>query len=475
MANNIVKYSFWSISQRYIPSIIHIVATLFITRMINPSDFGEVALVTTFCQISILIVSSGLGEGLMYKVNNSEILLSSVFYFNLVVGLVLYIILFFLAPTIADFYGIERIELLTRVTSLSIIIYSLTYVQRIIFQKQLKFHILAVVSLIASILGSLLGIILALCGLGIWSIVALTITINCIELILLWSKSSWMPQLLFSLKELKEILAYSMKILITNFVQVIYDNLYSLIIGKIINTRCLGYYNRMQTVVYYTTTNFMYSIESVFFPILCKNKNDKSVLLNSFEKVLRISTLITSFVLIILIGLSEDIVLIVLTDRWKEGAPVLQYLAIAFLFVPISYVNNSFMKISGNTKELLIGNIIRKGIGLLILAVTCTMHNFEIICIGIIIYYFLESVISILYSHHYLGIPFYKQCFYLMNNTIVVLVSIATLYALKLAHMQPINNIICGTTLVFLLHVLYHSCLSSKEWIISKKLIINKD
>ena len=210
MANNIVKYSFWSISQRYIPSIIHIVATLFITRMINPSDFGEVALVTTFCQISILIVSSGLGEGLMYKVNNSEILLSSVFYFNLVVGLVLYIILFFLAPTIADFYGIERIELLTRVTSLSIIIYSLTYVQRIIFQKQLKFHILAVVSLIASILGSLLGIILALCGLGIWSIVALTITINCIELILLWSKSSWMPQLLFSLKELKEILAYSL-------------------------------------------------------------------------------------------------------------------------------------------------------------------------------------------------------------------------------------------------------------------------
>ena len=237
--------------------------------------------------------------------------------------------------------------------------------ERIIYQKNLNFKFLAYVSIIATLIGSSIGIILAFKGYGVWSIVILILSINLIETSILWIKSKWRPLLQFSWFEVKQILSYSLKILSNNILQVTYDNIYSLVIGKSLGIGPLGFFNRMQTVVYFTPTNFMYSLERVFFPILCRNKHDENQIRESYEKLLRISTLLSSFVLIILITLSHQIVIIVLTDSWSEGIPILRMMSIAFLFVSISYINNSFLKIGNKTKILLYGNVIKKSIGLI--------------------------------------------------------------------------------------------------------------
>ena len=207
MQSAILKSTFWSLFQRYFPSVLQILATLIITRKITPSDFGEVALVTTFYQIAILLVSSGLGDGLIYKCQCSSKLLSSVFYFNIFVALILYAIFYLTSSNIASFYGIVRLSLLMKIIGVNILIYSISFVQRVILQKQLRFKFLAITSLLSTLLGSILGICLAYHGYGVWSIVFMTLSVNFIESIIIWLKTAWYPSLLFSWFEVTSILA----------------------------------------------------------------------------------------------------------------------------------------------------------------------------------------------------------------------------------------------------------------------------
>lgn len=469
----VLQSTVWSISQRYLPSVIHILATLIITRMITPSDFGEVALITTFYQISILLVSSGLGEGLIFRVDCSKKMVSSIFYFNILIALVLYSILFFTAPYISNYYEVERLNILTKIIGLNIIFYALSYVQRVLLQKAIDFKKLAIISLIASIISSIVGVILAYKGWGIWAIVFLTLLLNFIEFALLWSLSKWKPSFVFSWNEILQILPYSAKILLTNCVQVIYDNIYSLTIGKTLDSKSLGYFNRMQTVVYYTTTNFMYSIESVFFPILCRNKNNQSQLRNAYVKLLRITMFITSFILVILIGLKREIIIIILTDKWIDGASVLMYLAIGFMFQPISYINNSFLKIFNKTKVLLYSNFLKKSIGLFILYFTLKSHSLTVICYGVVLYYFVDAIVSMICTHHFINISLSRQLSCIKNVFVLSVLSLLSLYVITAILINKYWIVFIGVLSVFLIYFGVCRLFRTDEYVIVKE-IVNK-
>ena len=422
-----------------------IIASLIITRVISPSDFGVVALVTTFNQIAILMVSSGLAEGLIYKGDNSELRFSSVFYFNIVVAIIFYILFFISSEFIAGFYGFPQLATLIKVSSINILLYAFSYIQRVINQINLNFKLLAYASAFAAIIGSIIGVYLAFNEYGVWSIVILQLSINFIETFILYVKSKWRPTLHFSWIEIKELLSYSLKVLSNNILQIVYDNLYTLIIGKFLGVRPLGFFNRMQTVVYFTTTNFLYSLESVFFPILCSKKLDENQLNESYEKLLRISTFLSSFVLVILITLSNQIVTIILSESWSEGISTLRILSLAFLFVSISYINNSFLKIRNKVNILLFGNVFKKTIGFIILIITFASRNLDTICIGLFVYYLIDALISMVLIKTSLNIPITNQIFYLKNNFILIMVVLGLAY---------LNSIFTSVYISFLLGLL---------------------
>lgn len=467
---NHARATLWSMGQRYVPSLIHIIATLIITRMITPDDFGEVALVMTFCQIASLIVSSGFGEGLMYRVNNSQTMFSSVFYFNIGVALILYFILFALSDVIAGFYGMPRLGILFKVACLNIPIFSLSYLQKVQKQMEINFRLLAIISLIASVIGSSIGISMAYMNYGVWSIVFLTLSINFIEMLLLWYLSKWKPSLVFSWKELKTILPYSSKILFNNFVQVFYDNIYSLVIGKFFNAKSLGYFNRMQTVVYYTTTNFMYSIEMVFFPLLCKRKDNREELEEAYEKLLRLSAYLAFPILVFLIGLAKPVVVLVLTERWLEGVPVLQLIAAAYLFVPIIYVNNSFLKIMNRTDVLFYSNTVKKVIGVTILMFT-VFQGFYAVCYGVILYYFIDAAISIYCTHRYLSITALRQFFLLKNGIILNILLYILLWVICSIGLGYHNTFVIGLLVGVCVYYLMSMLCKMKEYEISVRIM----
>ncbi len=468
-----VNMTLWSVLGRYIPNILQIISTLIIARLLTPQDFGEVAIITTFIQIASLIVASGFAEALIFKVNNTESLYSTVFFSNFLISILLYLLLFFSSDFIANFYAIQRLSILTKVVGLNIVIYSFTYIQRVLFTIKLDFKLPAVITLVSSILGSSIGLILVYNDYGVWSIVFQTLSINIIQAILFWTLSGWIPIFSFSFKELKEILPYSSKILINNFIQVFYDNIYSLVIGKVFTAKVLGYYNRMQTVVFFTTTNFMYAVESVFFPILSKRKDDKEYLKNKYEMLLRLSTLIAFPILVFTIGLAKPIILFLLTEKWIGGLEILQLISIAYLFIPIIYVNNSYLKVLDKTKTLVRVNFVKKIIGLIILFITIN-YNIIIVCYGIILYYCIDAFLSMVYVGKYLGIGIYKQINYIiLNITLNVLLLLITLCISSLFS-NSFNKIIISLIIGIIVYFISLATIKPKEYVFLKNKVLNK-
>lgn len=456
------RSTLWTMMQRYIPSIIHILSTLIITRMLLPSDFGEVALVVTFYQISILLVSSGLGEGLMYRTHNTETTYSTVFFLNLIIAVILYLILFLFSNQIASFYGIERISILTKVIGVNIIVYALSYIQKIQFQIGGRFKKLAIAALVSSIVGSVIGIVLAYCGFGVWAIVIQTVLINLIEMLLLWIYSSWKPLFVFSWEEVKAIIPYSIRILLNNIVTTIYDNLYSLVLGKVYNSKTLGYYNRMQTVVYFTTTNFAYSIEMVFFPLLCTRKDNIKDLTQAYEKLIRMATFFVFPLLCLLIVLAKPVIVLVLTENWIGGVEILQLLSTAFLMVPVIYINNSYLKILGKTDVLFYTNLIKKAIGVIILLVSIT-YNIRVVCYGIILYYVLDASISILCVKKYLGVQCFSQISFVLPNITINLICMVLAGAISPLITNDFLKVMACSSVFLLLMLLLNKVCSTKE------------
>jgi teichuronic acid exporter len=451
--------------------MIQIISTIIIARLITPEEFGEVAIISVFIHIASLLTTAGFAEALIFRVNNTNSLYSSVFYFNLLISLILYVAIFLFSDQIAFFYEISRLEILSKVVGVNILLFPLTYIHRVLYMLDNNFKTPAFIAFISSLFGSIIGVALALYNFGVWALVWQTLLINLITLILYWKLSRWKPDFVFSFKELKTIMPYSLKIFYNNMVQVLYDNIYTLVIGKIYSAKILGYYNRMQTIVYFTTTNFLFAIESVFFPLLCKKKDDIVHIKNSYELLFRVITFVAFPILIILISLGEPIILLLLTKKWIGSLQILQLLSISFLFLPVTYLNNSFLKIIDKASVLFYSGLIKKIIGVIILYITINL-SFEYVLYGIILYSIIDAVISMCITNYLLKINIIKQVYFLLNNIILNI-----LLFLILTYVSSFfDNIFLKVTLSIIAglftYVLLAFLLRLKEYQIIKSLII---
>lgn len=472
MADNVVKSVFWNMMNRYLPSIFQIISTIIISRHIFPGDFGAVALVTTFSQIIQIIVSSGFSQALVYKVNNSDTLYSTVFWINLFISVFFYSVFFCLSGLLESFYQIPHLSILIKVVGINIIIYGFTYIQTTLFTIKINFKTPALVTLAATIISCTIAIILAYKGFGIWAIVLQTLGINFIQTVLLWFFSSWKPLFKFSWRELTQILPYSIKVFVNDLIQSIYDNIHSLVLGKVFPVDNLGYYNRMNSIVGYSTSNFMYALASVFIPILCKKKEDEESAKESFTKILRISCYLAIPILIILMVYAKPIIVVVLTDKWISGVPYLQILTTAFLFVPFIYVSNAFLKIRNKPGVLMYTGIIKKVIGVITLFVTI---HFSImaVCWGLVLCYSLDAIICFYCNRKFLKIGLWNQIRSVFNVVILNIVLAVVLYLTGILIENNLFRIVIGLTLGGLAYFCVSALFQFEEYLILRNMILN--
>ncbi|MCU6770365.1 Lipopolysaccharide biosynthesis protein wzxC [uncultured Bacteroides sp.] len=399
---------FWSAIERFSVQIGQIVVELILARLLLPADYGVVAMISVFIAIAQTFVDGGFANALIQKKDCSNTDYSTAFYFNVIVGIFLYFCIYFSAPFLSEFYKEPLLEVVTKIVGLNIIISSLSIVQRSRLIIELNFRLQAFISFVSILFSGTLSILGAYLGWGVWALVFQVLSYNTINVILLWYYGKWKPTVEFSKDSFVKLFGYGSKLLVSNLLQTIYLNLYTLVIGKKFSSLELGYYNRSLVISQVPSYKLTEIMSNAMFPIQCQLQDDKIKLRNSFISYLRMSCYIVFPLSITIAILADSLVYVVLTDKWLDMAPLLAILSIAYMWTPVMVVNNNIIKVSGRTDYFLKAEIIKKIIAVLILLTTLHFGLYAI-CVGSILYSFVDILIITRFSVKVINLPLLVQ------------------------------------------------------------------
>lgn len=371
--NKVIKNFFWRFAERCGAQIVTFIVSIVLARILAPEDYGQIALITIFTTIMQVFVDSGLGTALIQKKDADDLDFSSVFYFNFVVCLVLYAIMFMAAPIIANFYDDLSLTPIIRVISLTIVISGVKGIQQSYVSRNMLFKRFFYATLGGTVFSAFFGIGLAYAGFGVWAIVAQQLSNTAIDTLILWLTVKWRPKKMFSWERLKALLSFGWKMLASALLDTVYGNIRSLIIGKLYSSADLAYYNQGDKFPTVIASNINASIDSVLLPTMASEQDNASRVKAMTRRAIKTSTYIMAPLMMGLAFCAEPIVRLVLTDKWLPCVPYLRIFCITYMFYPIHTANLNAIKAMGRSDLFLKLEIVKKIMGLTILLLT--MHG----------------------------------------------------------------------------------------------------
>lgn len=360
----------WRFAERCGAQLVTFIVSIVLARILTPSDYGTIALVTVFTTILQVFIDSGLSTALIQKKDADDLDFSSVFYFNFVICIILYLIMFVSAPFIADFYKDSSLVSIVRVISLTLIISGVKGVQQSYVSRHMLFKRFFFSTLGGTIFSAVLGIIMAYAGFGVWAIVFQQLSNNAIDTLILWITVKWRPIKKFSWSRLKNLLSFGWKMLASSLLDTVYNNLRNMIIGKLYTSADLAFYNQGDRFPKLIVTNINTSIDSVLLPTMSNEQDNHVRVKDMTRRAIKISTYIMAPLMIGLVFCAKPIVQIVLTDKWLPCVPYLQIFCISYLFWPIHTANLNAIKAMGRSDLFLKLEVIKKFIGMILLLIT---------------------------------------------------------------------------------------------------------
>lgn len=361
----------WKFAERITAQLVSTIVSIILARILAPTDYGTIAIVTIFITLANVLVSDGFGSALIQKKDADDLDFSSVFWFNIISSTCLYIILYFLAPVISRFYG-SGYEILTpvlRVLGLRIIVAGINSVQQAYVSRHMIFKKFFVATLFGTVLSAFVGIYMAYRGFGVWSLVAQYLTNTTVDTIVLNLSLKWRPQLKMSLERLKTLLQFGIKILGTSLLITGYQELRALIVGKVYSSADLAFYDKGRQFPNLIVTNINTSIGAVLFPKMSREQDNIKQVKYTTRMSIRFSSFIMCPMMIGLAAIARQFVSIVLTDKWMPAVPLLQMFCIVYLFQPIHTANMQAIKALGRSDIYLKLEIFKKTIELVSLLI----------------------------------------------------------------------------------------------------------
>lgn len=378
--NKVISNFIWRFAERCGAQIVTLIVSIVLARILSPEDYGTVALVTVFTTIMQVFVDSGLGTALIQKKNADDIDFSSVFYFNCVVCLILYMIMFIAAPFIASFYEDSSLTPIVRVISLTIVISGIKGIQQSYVSRNMLFKRFFFSTIGGTIFSAFLGIYLAYTGFGVWAIVMQQLSNTAVDTLILWITVKWRPKKVFSWVRLKELLSFGWKMLASSLLDTVYNNLRNLVIGKFYTSTDLAYYNQGDKFPKVIVTNINTSIDSVLFPTMASAQDDAEQIKNMARRAIKTSTYIMAPIMMGLAFCAKSVVEVILTEKWFACVPYLQIFCITYMFYPIHTANLNAIKSMGRSDLFLKLEIAKKVVGMLLLIVTMWFGVFAMAC-----------------------------------------------------------------------------------------------
>ena len=392
------KGLFWSSVERFSNQGVSFVFSIILARLLAPSDFGIVAMIGIFFAVAQSFVDSGFSNALVRKTDRREEDLSTCFYFNIGVGIVAYIVLFLIAPFIADFYNQPILSPIIRITGLGVVLNSLCVVQQALFTIRIDFKSQAKVTLSATIISGIVGVVLAYLGYGVWALVWQGVVMSLVRMGLLWLMSKWRPKTGFSKDSFHYLFGYGSKLLASGLLDTIYNNIYPIVIGKFYSPAQLGNYSRALSFAQLPSSNITSILQRVTFPVLSSIQDDLPRLQTNYRRLLKLSAFIVFPLMMGLAAVAFPLIRVVLTPKWEGCSLYLQIICFALIWYPIHAINLNLLQVKGRSDLFLRLEIIKKIVGVCIMCITIPL-GITAMCIGMVV----SSLISLFINTHYTG------------------------------------------------------------------------
>lgn len=393
-----VKGVSWSLIDDVSRLGVQFIVGVVLANLLTPAEFGIIGMVVIFTSIADSIVNSGFSSALIQKKNAENIDYCTVFYFNMVLSVLLYVVLYFAAPAISRFFDEPQLISVTRVLGIVLFINALAIVQRTILVKKVDFKTQTIISLISSVISGIIGIGMALKDFGVWSLVGQTISRQGLNTGLLWVFNRWLPSWQFSVNSFKTLFSFGSKLLVAGLIDTIWRDIYYVVIGKYYQKDTLGQYTRARQYEGLFSSNLTSVIQRVTFPVLSSIQDQPARLKEGYRRIIKITMLVTFSCMLGLAAVAKPAILILIGEKWIPCIAYMQILCFAGMLYPLHAINLNMLNVKGRSDLFLKLEIIKKiiAVGPIVLGI---MYSIEWMLWGSVV----ASVIAYFLNAYYSG------------------------------------------------------------------------
>jgi len=452
---------------------ISFIVGIVLARLLSPSDYGLIGIVLIFISIFNTILDGGLSTALIRKNDITDEDYCTAFYTNIVLSLVLTIVLYLGASSIASFfYRIELIEVIKGV-SVVLLINGFSVTQQAILTKRMDFKSQTIISLISNVTSGIVGVVLAFCGYGVWALVFQQIVARLLSTILLWIINKWYPKLVFSKKSFTDLFCFSWKLLTSRLITSIWGRLYSAVIGKIYSPISLGLFTRAEQYAHMFSSTISDVVLKVSLPVMSSIQNEPARLLYATRIIIKETMFVTCFCMFFMAASAESLIYVLLGEEWMACVPFLQIICFNVIVNPLAYINENLLTVKGRSDKLLLVQIM-KVIFTVPPILIGIFFNIYAMLISSSIIAWLSLILYTYYTKKYFDYSWKDQLKDISPSIVLSLVIGAIVYSISFLNISHILILLIQLSLGFLLLITICELLKVKEYDYIKQIILSK-
>ncbi len=408
LVDQVAKGVAWSAVEKVCSMLLQMVVSIVVARLLSPNDFGVMAILTFFTAVSLVVVDSGFSQILLRKEEPTNNDYKTVFVFNVAVSLALYLLFVALAPLLAQYYDLQIVTKIIPVLFLLLPLNAFGIIQNTKLSREFRFGLLSRINFASSLVAGIVAIVVAACGGGVWALVAQRLAVMAVKSALLWWRGDWRGEGAFVGSAMREMAPFSFRLMSTDIVAAIYNNVAQLFIGKIYSTSTLGYFNQAQKIKDLPVQSAVLSVQTVTYPAMAKIKDDVEKFAESFRKVLMINVFVLAPMVAGMSAVAEPLFRVLLGEKWLPTVPYFEIIAFAGVFYPLAMVAYNVLKVHSDGAIIFRLELLKKAIMTILLAVTIP-HSTIAIAYGLVAMTFVEFVVNFAATRRYTSLSWWQM------------------------------------------------------------------
>lgn len=393
-----VKGTFWSAADAFLGQGVMFIVGIVLARLLTPDEYGLIGIVTIFTTVMLGVVDSGFSNALIRKSEVSEDDYNTLFVCNLAISVVLFSVLFLIAPWIAQFFERPQLVSLLRVMGLLLIFQAVSIVQNTILTRRIDFKTKTKASVYSAVASGVVGIGMAFTGFGVWSLVGQQLSRQLLYSILLWIFNHWVPNFSISLESLRYMWSFGWKLLVSGLMDNTWKELYQVVVGKFYSPAALGQYTRSSQYASIFSSNITSIVQRVSYPVLSQIQDDKERMVSGYRRIIKTTMFITATIMIFMGAIAEPFLYCLIGPQWHMAATFLPLICLNMTLYPLHAINLNMLQIQGRTDIFLYLEIVKKVIAIAPLCIGIFVNIYWMLVSSIIV-----GIISFFLNSYYTG------------------------------------------------------------------------